>query len=65
MAPKVDLKTFCRILSSYTIKVAAQRDAELNYSTLLCILMLNAHCVTPAAVIQSTPFIADSVRTSS
>ena len=29
----------------------AQRDSELKYSTEICILMLNSHCVTPAAVI--------------
>ena len=29
----------------------AQRDSELKYSTQICILMLNSHCVTPAVVI--------------
>ena len=55
VVPKPDLKTCFKerliaILSSYSIKLAAQRDSELKVSTQICILMPNSHCVTPIAL---------------
>ena len=35
----------------FQLKVVAQRESELKDSTEICKLMLNSHCVTPAAVI--------------
>ena len=55
VVPKPDLKTCFKerliaILSSYSIKLAAQRDSELKVSTQICILMPNSHCATPIAL---------------
>ena len=45
------LKINSYFVKLYAIKRAAQRDSELKDSTAICILKLNSHCVTPAAVI--------------
>ena len=50
VAPKAGLKTSFRltaILSSYAVKLAAQRDSELKVSNQIWIQM---HCMTPATL---------------
>ena len=52
-----------RHLSNYAIKLVAQRGSELKLSTQICRLMLNFHCVTPAALrekflVQSSKYLS-------